>query len=1143
MKGGVMSGIIQNWRYWCRFLVVGSVLIASFQARVFAQITPDSTLPNNSNVTREGNTFNITGGTQAGSNLFHSFGEFSVPNGGAATFNNALDIQNIISRVTGGSTSNIDGLIRTSGTASLFLINPNGIIFGRNASLNIGGSFIATTASAIGFGDRGFFSASNPESSSSLLTVNPTALLFNQIKTAPIQNNSVAPSGLNPSSAFIAKGLRVPDGKSLLLVGGDINMDGGGLYAFGGRVELGGSSFAGTVGLNGDGNNLSLNFPDNVERSDVYLSNRAAVRVTASNGGSIAINARNLNMTRSKLSAGIESELVSDNKAGNIEVNATGAMTIGNFSSIENVVSSYGNGGDINIKAGSLLLTRSAKLSTNITGQGDAGNISVQSNGDVSLVNSSINSNVIEGNTGSISVQANGSVSFSRSVISTEGILGKGNAGSISVQANGSVSFSKNSIFTNAKDGNAGSISVRAEGNILSNTLDEGKAGNIINFENNEIYTSTSSKGNAGNILVQANGNMDFIANGISSKTSEEGNTGNISVLANGNIFFKQNGISTGALVLDNRIFSRNIIPTQGNVGNISVQANGNINFESNTITSETSNKGDAGNILLQAKGNIDFTYNGITSRTSNQGDAGNILVQAGNNVSSVDDEFVSNTSSKGDAGNILVQADGKVSFASGFISSESGFSREQRYEVEGKGGDIYIQSRAFSVTDGARVSATTYGKGDAGNIQVEALDSVTLSGINANNGFSSGLFTNTEKGASRQGGDIKVQTRDLHIFDGAVLNARTRSDFNGGNITVNVKTLEVTGGGQMVTTAFSSGNAGKITVNAADSISISGSNPTYDDQLAQFGKDEFYPVSAASGIFSNTNPNSTGNGGIIEVNGGQLNVHNRAQVSVSSAGSGDAGSLNIETDSIRLDNKAKISADTSGGGGNINLRSPLLVLRRGSSVTTNAQGSNIAGGNITIDAPNGFIVAVSSENSDISANSTEFYGGKVTINAQGIFGAQFRDVASDSTSDITATGVSAEFSGTVELNTPEIDPNSGLVELPTIPVDTRIAQSCQSPSYTQSSFVINGRGGLPPNPKDILTPQAPQIDWVSIKPSNNNRSLPPVTSKLTNSTPKRIVEATGATLNESGQVVLSANSSTISPHGSKQNPIQCHGS
>ncbi len=260
-----------------------------------------------------------------------------------------------------------------------------------------------------------------------------------------------------------------------------------------------------------------------------------------------------------------------------------------------------------------------------------------------------------------------------------------------------------------------------------------------------------------------------------------------------------------------------------------------------------------------------------------------------------------------------------------------------------------------------------------------------------------------------------------------------------------------------------------------------------------------------------------------------------------SQSSTGTSGDIIVTSPKVTLDNGGSLDAESaSGNGGDINLQTDLLLLRHGASISTTAGTAEAGGngGNININASSGFIIAVRNENSDITANAYTGIGGRVDIKANGIYGIQFRE-SQTLLSDITA---SSRFGtqGTVELNTPGIDPNSGLIELPTVPVDTQVAQGCYSPGYAQNRFVITGRGGLPPNPKDILTPDAPQIDWVSFKPRNNNRSLPPVTNKPTISTPKRIVEATGATLNTKGQIVLSANSSIATPHLSRHTLTDC---
>ncbi|MFM2314507.1 MAG: hypothetical protein RLZZ04_3783, partial [Cyanobacteriota bacterium] len=290
---------------WLGSLTVSGILIFSHN-QVSAQVTPDNTLGDESSVvnTRDANSESIDGGAVRGQNLFHSFQEFNVGEDRGVYFTNPDAITNIFSRVTGDNVSNILGTLGVDGAANLYLINPNGIVFGEGASLDVQGSFTATTADGIEFGEQGFFSVSDPESPK-LLTINPSAYLFNQVAPGAIANSSQASADFNPDTSFDDGffGLRVPDGQNLLLLGGDLNFDGGGLVASGGRIDLGAIAGEGVVGLNANG---SLNIPDSLSRGDVSLTNGAGFLVAGDGGGDIAIAATDIRIdSASNITAGI----------------------------------------------------------------------------------------------------------------------------------------------------------------------------------------------------------------------------------------------------------------------------------------------------------------------------------------------------------------------------------------------------------------------------------------------------------------------------------------------------------------------------------------------------------------------------------------------------------------------------------------------------------------------------------------------------------------------------------------------------------------------------------------------------------------------------------------------------------------------
>ncbi len=280
------------------------------------------------------------------------------------------------------------------------------------------------------------------------------------------------------------------------------------------------------------------------------------------------------------------------------------------------------------------------------------------------------------------------------------------------------------------------------------------------------------------------------------------------------------------------------------------------------------------------------------------------------------------------------------------------------------------------------------------------------------------------------------------------ILSASTFTNGHSGSIYVTAKAIALTSGGQLSATTEGKGNAGSITVNARDRVTISG---------------------APSGLFANTGPQSSGNGGSIFLTTGNLLMQNRARITVDSRGSGKGGDIQLSANQLDLD-KATIFAETaSTQGGNIQIQANDLLLLRHNSLISASAGTAQAGGNggnIKINAA--FIVGVRKENSDIRANAFTGNGGQVNISAEGIFGLQFQPKLTPF-SDITA---SSQFgiNGSVTITTLNADPNRGLVQLPGEFADStnQIAHTC-SAQQQRNSFVITGRGGLSPDPTEAL--------------------------------------------------------------------------
>lgn len=1006
-----------------------------------AQIIPDNTLGAESSRLTPLDSLNdrIDGGAIRGSNLFHSFQDFNINDGQGAFFNNPAGIENILTRVTGGNPSNIFGTLGVLGNANLFLLNPNGIVFGPNAQLDLTGSFFASSAESLVFADGYQFSATNPNAPP-LLTINvPIGLQFGT-NPGEIVNQSVATNEMGE-----VRGLQVPSGETLALVGGNVTLDGGNLQPRGGRVELGGLAAAGMVGVNTDG---SLSFPDGVERADVALQNAAEVNVRAGGGGSIAVRARNLEMSgESIFRAGIESGMgVPGVQAGDIVVEATGTTVLSEGSLLANLAleQAIGNGGNVDVTTGSLQVNSGAALSATTRGQGNGGLVKIQVADTASFDGGDAFSQVAAGAVGNaqgIEITAR-ALSVSNGGQLEASTRGQGDAGKISIRATDTVSFDG----VSSEGFQSGAFSRVEAGAVGSSQGIEITTGTLSVSNSAQLEASTSGQGDAGKITIHATDSVSFDGESEALSRVETGAVGNTLGIE----------IDTRTLSLINGSQLDVSTNGQGDGGLITIQAADTVSLDG------VSSQGNVSAVISQVRESAIGNSQGIEIFTDS------LLLNNGASLQSI-------TVGQGDAGRISIQATDAVSLDNSSISS---FANQLGNPLAlGSGGNIEITARTLSLNN-SDLSTQTNGQGNAGNISVRVADSVSIIG-------GVGFVTAVLDLGIGQGGDIYVEAGDLFLERTKLL-ARTNGR----------------------------GDAGEVTIRARDAITLDGSL-----------------------ISTRTNARVFGNAGNIALRADQLYLSNGASIDATNFSTDEEANstaANIEIDANRVDlDRSSITTETSGGEGSINLHSQELVLRNNSIIRTDASGEELTGGNITIKSD----VIAALENSDINANALEGFGGDVTIDAAGIFGTSVRRENSRD-SDITATGKDQVDDGEIALNA-EINPASGLLNLPETPVDAAslLGQDFCS-RQRNSQFIVTGRGGIPATPADVASPTTV---WQDLS-LTEIAETPTTGEKPEAEVPERpvLIEAQGWYVNEAGQVILTANPTTATPHQSGRVPVQC---
>ncbi|NJN86930.1 MAG: filamentous hemagglutinin N-terminal domain-containing protein, partial [Leptolyngbyaceae cyanobacterium SL_7_1] len=1019
------------------FLASLSLTWLGFGEVAKAQIVPDETLGNersrlNRDVPVRGQRGDrIDGGASRGSSLFHSFLEFNINEGQRVYFANPAGIDTILGRVTGTDVSDILGTLGVDGGANLFLLNPNGFIFGENAQLDISGSFLASTADRFEFFGGGDFSATNPQAPP-LLTVNvPIGLQYGVGQRGAIANAGALTVGQD--LALLAETLdlqgQVQAGRDLTLYGEDTV-----------RIrDTPTQPFIAAAGQNllVQGNQAVDIFALNHRGSGFYSGGEMTLRSASTIGGDAHFSAiggfqiEQLNGTPGDLFSPYDPIIltsgdvtIGDYTGASLHILAGGRVNLGNVTITgADAIGSSINPSNPTPVNGTITIADLANFTLSdgtripINGSTNA-TLDVRSGVDWALLGGlPIPDPLVQGIVG-------GAIAPPTDSSITTGLI------NISNQPNGVVLLT-NRFSPNLLTGNI------TTGEINTSTFTAGvNAGNIVldsraNITTGNLFPLASigagNAGNGGNVRLLGAGNIavnGIISAGSVTTSGNSLNGGDIRLASGGSIDVT-GGITSRSNVTGNG--------NSGNAGNISLTSGGNMNLLTLSTRSEVDGNGTAGrggNILVNAAGNLQF---------------GSQTFEDGSDISLFSYSRVDGTGTASNAGTVSLSSGGNVNIPSALRSfSQVGTG------TAGSGGGVTIVSlgqidligtlESFALA-GADPASNTSGNG--GNIRIDGLRDVAIDDINSESSFGNAGNVTVTSGAGSVlvNGNVTAQSNNtidapgfstirIDAQQGSLLinqaNVTTTNLSNtlSGSVFIDARDIIAITNGSLIS---SDGNFGEVYIGynqpsdfiLPTAVLIDGSVlSTANDVIGGVERAGRIRVGAAetltitnSNLLSNTV--GSGVGGDISLSAartGDILIANNSLLQVETLGTGDGGSLNIQGGSVTLDNGVNLRADSSdvGAGGVILVvaNNGDVAINNNSLVAADANGIG-PGGTITI-----FGNAVTVDNNSQITTQSFNQGSGGAISLQALRGT----VLLDNGSELAANAFGAGKGGSIEL-------------------------------------------------------------------------------------------------------------------------------